>query len=473
MKSVRRGSIAQSGKLKKSVAFFMLLVSFIFLCQFRSVVFSQSGSVSGIVLDKQTNAPLGGVQVFFYEPNLNLLESTTANADGTFLAPVLPAGHLQVSVTAKGYAQSVQAEIDLTSGQQINNIKILLSKEAQLTGKVMSSAGQPILHAEIFAQSTDEKSSGFTASASDGSFKVFGLDAGSFKVTIKAKGFLSSTVENVSLQNEQTGMIPDVQLQAAGRMTVDVLDNSGQAFPDAEITVEGGEVFKTATSDVQGKAEFPELPFGDYTVTIDSLGYIPSTGSYNVTSYDPPTSVQAQLQKGASIVGHVYASDGVTPISGADIVLFGSTGVNTTSSTADDGSYSFNGLPAGAYQIDVSIPDSFIILSQQNIMLSGMEEKTINFVLPATGTIKGKIFLEDGVTPAANAIVAAIQTDGDKKGVGVEETNINGEYEIKNLLPGTYTVTTENHEQTKSGQTSDVAVIANQITDNINLNLSP
>ncbi len=449
----------------------MILVSFISLRQFHSVVFSQSGSVSGLVLDKQTNVPLGGVQVFFYEPTQNLLKSTTTNADGTFQAPVLPVGNLQVSVMVNGYAQSVQAELDLTEGQQITGIRIVLPKEAQLTGKVLSSTGQPILKAEVFAQRTDEKSSGFTTSASDGSFKVLGLDAGTYTVRVKSKGFLSAAIEGVILQSGQTAPLPDVQLQPAGRMTVDILDSSGQAFPDAEITVEGGEVFKTATSGQDGKAEFAELPFGDYTVAIDATGYILSTRSYSVTSFEPPTSVQVSLQKGASIVGHVYESDGMTPIAGANIIAFGTTENIFSGSTSIGGSYSLIGLPPDTYQINVSVSGRSISLSEGNVSLSGSGQRTVDFIFPMTGSVKGKVFLNDGITPVQGAVIAALQSDGEKAGNGVSEANTAGEYEIKGLIPGTYTIMASLGE-TRKAEIAQIAVTAGQITDHVDLILS-
>lgn len=461
----------QQKTLKKNRLLFPIsLLCLLLAAQFASSVFSQTGSVSGIVLDKQTNTPIISASVFFYEPNLNNLQSTTTNSDGTFLAPFLSPGALQISVVAPGYAESIQAEYSLTEGQQISDVRILLPKEAQLTGKVMNSTGQPIYHAEIFAQSTDEKSSGFTVSASDGSFKVFGLDAGSFKVTIKSKGFLSRVVENVSLQNEQTGTLPNVQLQPAGRMTVDVLNSSGQAVPDAEITVEGGEVFRTAISRLDGKAEFPELPFGDYTVTIDSSGYILSTGSYNVTSYDPPTSVQAQLQKGASIVGHVYASDGVTAIEKVDVILTSDTGGGSTTTTLNDGSYSFLGLKSGVYQISLTFQDSYVLLDEKGINIVGAETKTVNFISPVTGIIKGKVFWEDGVTPAHNAFVYAKQTDGDQRGYGSTEVDATGEFTINELLPGTYKVRASLDQM--GAQQVNVSIVGGESTNNINFILS-
>ena len=101
---------------------------------------------------------------------------------------------------------------------------------------------------------------------------------------------------------------------------------------------------------------------GDYKVSIKAQGF--ATQYYKRTdnaSKATPVSVfmgidtpgiDFNLEEGGKIAGHVYESDGHSPICGA-IISVSYQGI-TKATTSADGSYTLKGLPSGNFQVFVN-----------------------------------------------------------------------------------------------------------------------
>lgn len=81
----------------------------------------------------------------------------------------------------------------------------------------------------------------------------------------------------------------ELTLTEQGELTVTVVDGSGDALSDADVTITGaaGSVDKTLQTDDSGVAVFDGLPIADYTVTAKKTGYFAeevSVGSGDFTT---------------------------------------------------------------------------------------------------------------------------------------------------------------------------------------------
>jgi hypothetical protein len=151
----------------------------------------------------------------------------------------------------------------------------------------------------------------------------------------------------------------------------------------------GAAVTDSATTDGNGHYHFIEAP-GTYSVSVDTTsaalaGYtatLPGQGTTDADSNSSGTTTPATLPSGASdlsidfgyylpqlgeihgtkyldITGNGFSADD-TPFGGVTITLIDSTGHSTTTTTADDGSYSFTGLSAGTYKVREVVPDGYV-----------------------------------------------------------------------------------------------------------------
>nr|MBA3242316.1 TonB-dependent receptor [Acidobacteriota bacterium] len=82
-----------------------------------------------------------------------------------------------------------------------------------------------------------------------------------------------------------------------GAVTGDVLDATGAVVPNANVTLRSkqtGQTLTVQTTDT-GSYNFPNVPVGEYTITIESTGFAPATQELKVT-LNQTTSVNATLQ---------------------------------------------------------------------------------------------------------------------------------------------------------------------------------
>lgn len=141
----------------------------------------------------------------------------------------------------------------------------------------------------------------------------------------------------------------------------------GNATVEA-LGVSPGTPYMTTTTDATGGYNFT-LPVGSYRVRTAAPGYAREYFD-NVTPSNEATILNVtagadiiadfNLTEGGAITGHIYQSDGVTPITNANVFIrpsnyFFDDGfrINTTS----DGSYAVDGLALGQYKVTAQSHD--------------------------------------------------------------------------------------------------------------------
>src|SRR5687767_4478409 len=88
-----------------------------------------------------------------------------------------------------------------------------------------------------------------------------------------------------------------------GAVTGEVLDATGAVVPNATVTLRSKQTGQTLTSQTtdSGSYSFPNVPVGDYTITVENTGFAPATQELKVT-LNQTTTVNATLQA-AGITG--------------------------------------------------------------------------------------------------------------------------------------------------------------------------
>ena len=166
------------------------------------------------------------------------------------------------------------------------------------------------------------------------------------------------------------------------------------------------------------------------------------------------------LQPGGGISGHVFAADGVTPLSDVCInVSSGPPDWNTVAywyKTSQNGSFEIMGLPIGERRIRTARNCSglnqayldewyalggstrFENLATPVIITAGQVVNGIDFQLDLGGSISGKVVQQDGTTPIVGARVWLSDQNHQYAGDGFSQAD--GTYQIAGIPSGLYYV---------------------------------
>lgn len=175
-----------------------------------------------------------------------------------------------------------------------------------------------------------------------------------------------------------------------------------------------------------------------FLLTVEAAGQFESVGQTKIVDVVLP------LVK-ASVVGSVFAGDGVTPIANASVSVTASGSNIANATTAADGRYALSGLylPASGAVVRADSPNQSIVASQAFAAPAQNGTVTVNITLPGTlGSISGTVTAGDGVTPLANAEVDAtvLFVDPDcsecsgRRTVGYAYTAADGSFSFSGLL---------------------------------------
>ena len=149
----------------------------------------------------------------------------------------------------------------------------------------------------------------------------------------------------------------------------------------------------------------------------------------------------------------MYASDGVTPVSGATVGLYATTNTTApvaTTITAADGSYQFTGIAPDTYKLHVSA-DPSRYLPQWYFNSTDPEGASAIDIGPgthntgwnvissdATTSLDGVVYAPDDVTPISGATVGLYSASDTNTPVATTATAADGSYHFAGMAPDTY-----------------------------------
>ncbi len=177
------------------------------------------------------------------------------SANGSFEFVDVEPGQYEMEATVDGFAPSSSAKFFVDRDHPTENIEIILRQGGGLSGRVMSSKGEPVAGAEVnveengyqdnFLSKIFAEMPGSAApriqkarTRKDGSFLIEHLDATSspIQISVKAMGFTAVTKPEVALTEGQVTDIGIVTLSSGGEIHGRCVDQSGKPFFDGSIT---------------------------------------------------------------------------------------------------------------------------------------------------------------------------------------------------------------------------------------------
>jgi hypothetical protein len=370
----------------------------------------------------------------------------------------------------------------LTLALQVTTFGISISSKKAFSGIVYASTGIPVSGAMVTAYGSN--GSGLATTDASGHFLINeGLQTGTYTVMTMKDGYLYSTVENVlvTAPSETSGVT--IYLNLSGVISGKVTDNdTSNGLPSITLfampSSGSSSYFGVAETDASGNYEITmNLGTGSYNVSVSlPQGYVGLTkGPVSVTAGSKTTGTNLSLKKSGIISGRITTLLGA-PLANLTVIAMSSSGTTTyygTGETNATGYYRItSGLGTGSYDVIVSSGIDFNQTSDVSVT-AGSETPNINLQLDITppspsGIITGKVTDE-----SSKPIVGAeVEADGQTTySSGSATTDEQGNYVIFEGLPNdTYTVTASHVGYVPANRTN-VNVVENQVTSDINFQL--
>ena len=191
-----------------------------------------------------------------------------------------------------------------------------------------------------------------TTTASDGTYTLT-VAPGTYVITATQTGYATGTNSGVVVTTgnstpESFSLVPN-----PGTISGKVTDSlTSAAIAGATVACTGTMPCTSTVTAGDGTYTLSGLTEGAYQVTASANGYSPETvNPINVGPGGTPTQNFALGPLPGQITGTVTKSDGITPISGANVACTG-TPACTGTATASNGTYTLSGLAEGTYSVN-------------------------------------------------------------------------------------------------------------------------
>jgi len=327
-------------------------------------------------------------------------------------------------------------------------------------GQVVNAAtGQPLVGVTV----QDSDSAATVTTDDTGSFTLTSVSAGTHTLSLDGYVITSNPTVTTTATTDALG----VQLFAAqaGQIsgTVTAASNSQ---PLANIPVEcigqiSNQVFEVTTA-ADGSFSFDTLPADTYSLTTLANGYVRSNiGGIAVALGQTIPDENFSLVAGASITGRVTPAaggptGGTVQVAATPVGTLGSTQNYFGSATGDN--FSVNGLPAGSYNVSISLAGYIPVTLNSISVATGATTNVGVNTLSVAGSISGAVVSANPAVPAAGETVALYNGT---TFVTSTTTDSNGAFEFSNLSPATYTLSLSPSVDNESDPTVTVTAGSN------------
>src|SRR5215471_18141364 len=394
------------------------------------------GTVTGVLTEGNQPVPNAQVTITANNGTFNI----TTGADGRYFQDHVAPGNVNVQARdpQTGFAGRSSGTIDFAG--QILELDFKLVAFGTVTGTIFrADSATPVPGAQIALSGS---TTGTTTSDAQGHYTFDFVPVGSvtLNVTDPATGDLGRTTNQVSTNGEVR--IVNVILNGVGQVVVTVKDAAGNLITNAQVTIFEGDQFggvQSGTTGGDGTVTFPDVLAGPAFLTAtDPVTQLSGSASVIVVAART-TAVTVQLQPAGSILGQVFAVDGVTPLAGVTVQVVGP--VFRQVNTAADGSFRFDALPLGTYTAQALDNSGRLRARQTGInLLSNGDVFTTRLVFVGLGAVQGTVKKPDG-SLASGVSISLRSANAQVGGFFFATSDFNGNYFIFNVPVGNFSIT--------------------------------
>lgn len=421
-----------------------------------------NGTISGQVFLSDGIAPAGAntrVEISFGDLTV------MTGPDGKFqsLLPI-PAGTYTLTATAPNGLRG-QAAARVPAGGNVD-VQVRLLGLGAATVVVRRPNGVPVANAFVRldrATFPHDRADGRTDA--NGGVPFVNLTEGPVGIVAEEEGTGLMGRASGIIARDATVTIP-LTITASGRVTGRFLSADGsQGVPFAQVTVSSGGVQAFTNTDADGRFDVLAVPIGRFSIE----GHDPLTGRLGRGSGELQFEGQTvdvtllQLPRG-TVAGLVLNADGAAAVAAARVRLTSDSIVRTDlqATTHADGSFRFEGVPEGTFDIEATDPVSGFQGRGTGRITSEGELVDVLITLDPFGAVRVFVQSFDG-QPAGNATVTLSGPASRTAAV-----DVNGTFTFEHLPFGKYAVVARSIANPgDGGQASTTIEAANQTVDSI------
>ena len=402
-----------------------------------------TGSIVGSFVRQDLVTPVFGAEVA-----IGNLGFATTDTNGNFEFDGVPIGTYPISSSDPVTSGNAQSSVSLTFNGQTQSVQLVEATLGTVNGLVLDPYNNGFVPgASVTISFSDGVTPGRTVTTGpNGGFNFPGSPMGAFHLSAsypppgtvnltvsgQANGTLSTVAANVSV---------NIQLQPLTALPVRVVRNDG-VTPALNTTVTLGD--QSQDTGTNGTVVFSNLRVpGTYLITAISRtgGDLFDGAQTNVTITTRGTNapVTLMLPGVGAVSGNVVGSDGVTPVTNAEITLQlqGPLFNNVETALSDGGGkFAFTDVPVGPFLI--SAASASLAASENGAIATANQTNLLALRLGASGSLLGVVVRADGVTPVAGVDVAIdYKPQSQNAGRAVFFTGLDGAFRFDNIPIGT------------------------------------
>lgn len=460
------------------------------------VALSLPASISGTV-SVPAGSSAAGVSVSAYDPANGWASSAMTDAMGRYSISGLTASSYRLSFTptessglmSEWYADksdfTTATAITVTSGEQRVSADATLALGAALSGKIIVPTGVTIApySFRVVAYDAQQRWVANTYAAADGTYRLPGLAAGTYRMQIDAPSesglmdewyadaadFASAQALTVGAGETRAGLDATLGTGASISGRVSVPSDLVGAVMNVRVQV--------STDDYRGSGSVSVTSDGTYTVGGLAAGtyrvqFVPGYGStlspewwddksdrdsstaVVVAAGARRTGIDATLARGASISGTVSVPAGHSA-NGAQVSAYSSEYASAAwAFVSADGTYRLSGLRPGSYRLKFAPGQGSALMPEWYSdktsyatadplsVAAGDVRNGIDATLAVGGAISGTVTVPAGtaIGSGSAAIRVSAYTDGGSSTVGYATVGSDGRYTVTGLADGAYRV---------------------------------
>ena len=310
-------------------------------------------------------------------------------ADGTFRASPATPGRVRALVRHPEYVEAWSELVTIPAGGE-GHVDVVLHGGGSLEGRVVDAQGRPVAGARVELAATHGTLQRDTKTSSDGSF-AFAAVPGEVSLDV----FETDDAASPALRT--TATVPDGERREltltipAARDPVDVRvrDDRGYPIASAQISVASLDpavpLRETVFSDAGGEAKLDGARALAIRVEVTAPGHAPKS----LTLDSAPASIEAALDRGASLTATVRSSRG-DPIENAEFVLYMDSDVHHLRSDAQ-GAVSAQDLAPGAARAVIRAPGYATVEKTFTVLASDRATSLGAIDLASEGVVEGDV----------------------------------------------------------------------------------
>lgn len=275
--------------------------------------------------------------------------SDLTDARGAFRLSGIPGGTHSVTASATGYV-NLTKDVVLDIGGVSSVDFELSSKTGAISGIVVhASTLEPLVGANVSIKVGDLTVT--VASSVDGSYRIPGLQGGTYSVTATLDGFNTSIHSTVTVVSGYETSGVNFQLMEKPTKLYGVVRAGSVLLVGVGIQVAGTNY--SANSSLRGEYEIRNIPAGTYTINVTHKGYYAISIPNVVIPRGGQTDLNIDLVSlpGGSLIGNVTSSDSRQPLSGVEVSIVGPESDERLSITNINGQFEVTGLASGNYTV--------------------------------------------------------------------------------------------------------------------------